>query len=362
MKLDASQFGWIQKMAGGALGGVAAGLSSSSMPEAVASGVLASIPAPSVYEYNLTEFPGKDELEMIVYRTSVELLKSNVKLEIGRAKIPRILFMQSSAKQEFCQKYMDEVVKQYEAKPDKVADLLPTPEISEDVMAMLELQQMKAAELSGAISVAKSKWTPDEKIAEIESQIKYQETLGLAGSLEVKYMKAELNAMKQSYKETQIKDVQQGAFTAKGIAGMQASKLPIYYNPAFIKNLKAQVPYVGSKLQGLVSINKPSSKVKPVVVPDADDGFSGAGDEQKFLQRIGVMSNLHVDLQGKTIAYKTKEYRLKCSKCGQFTALARIVAEKFLYEDPVLVEFCKLHRHVAEVKEPIVGRKFRADN
>lgn len=280
MKLDPLQFGWIQNMAGGALGGVATGHSSSSVYEAVASGMLVSIPTSSAYkyEYNLTEFPGKEELEMIVYRTSVVLLKSNVKLEIGRTKISRILFMQSSAKQEFCQKYMDEVVKNYEAKPDKIADLLPTPEISEDVMA------------------------------------------------------------------------------SQGV-------LQNFYSQQFLANLKAQMPYVGPALQGVVAGNSVTiSKVsKPVELPDdPNDGFSGAGDEQKFLQRIGMMSNLNVDLQGKTIAYKTKEYRLKCSKCGQFTTLARNVAERFLYEDPALVGFCKAHRHVVEISEDVAGRKFRA--
>lgn len=102
------------------------------------------------------------------------------------------------------------------------------------------------------------------------------------------------------------------------------------------------------------------AKLKPMQpLQISDDEFKDtSNDEQKFIQRVGVMSNLNVSIQGKKRIGITV-YRLFCDKCKTPRDIEAGVITQRRIEDKVLVEFCNTHRHVSIVPQAEGERKFK---
>ena len=111
--------------------------------------------------------------------------------------------------------------------------------------------------------------------------------------------------------------------------------------------------------QGTAQVQQQAMQIKPQVPQDAGDVFTDtSNDEQKFIQRVGVMSNLNVSIQSKKRIGITV-YRLFCDKCKSFRNVEAGVVTQRRIEDKVLVEFCNTHRHVAIVPQGEGERKFK---
>lgn len=122
----------------------------------------------------------------------------------------------------------------------------------------------------------------------------------------------------------------------------------VYYDKKFIDTLKAQTPIGGS------------SGIKMSNTPDPKEGFTSAGNAEKFVIKIAMLTNMNVNLQGKGYGFN-KKYRLKCDKCGSIQEVPREIADKYDSDASVIADFCKTHKHIVEHKE-IRGRKFREYN
>jgi rubrerythrin len=151
-----------------------------------------------------------------------------------------------------------------------------------------------------------------------------------------------------------------------------------FFDKAFLDNLKANTP-MGShnfkqQLQGdfdqeytedqkeLVPFSMPKS-VKDAMKKPAqatDDGFKDtSNDEQKFLQRVGMMSNLNVSIQGRRMAMGSTVYRAFCDKCKSAQPLEAAVMKQRNHEDRSLVDFCNSHRHISVAPSQDGDRKFK---
>lgn len=99
--------------------------------------------------------------------------------------------------------------------------------------------------------------------------------------------------------------------------------------------------------------------------PDFGDGDKmPVPDEQKFIMRIGVQSNCNVSVQSKNLGGtwpRRTAYRLICDQCKEASTVDAKVVESHHHDHPVIVEFCKTHRHDVEasVSATVEGRRFR---
>lgn len=91
-------------------------------------------------------------------------------------------------------------------------------------------------------------------------------------------------------------------------------------------------------------------------------------DEQKFVMRVGMMSNCNVSIQSKELAtggmrfggsLKRLAYRLICDKCKESQSLENPVFEGYKYDDTSLVKFCTEHQHNIDTPVHSLGRKFK---
>jgi rubrerythrin/RNase P subunit RPR2 len=106
-----------------------------------------------------------------------------------------------------------------------------------------------------------------------------------------------------------------------------------------------------------VDVKAKLNPMQPLQISD-DEFKDTSNDEQKFIQRVGVMSNLNVSIQGKKRIGITV-YRLFCGKCKTPRDIEAGVITQRRIEDKVLVEFCNTHRHVSIVPQAEGERKFK---
>lgn len=121
----------------------------------------------------------------------------------------------------------------------------------------------------------------------------------------------------------------------------------VFFTKQFLANLKAQTAF---------------SKANPsqISAPSDDDFKDTISDEQKFIQRVGVMSNCNVSIQGKRMALGSTIYRMKCDKCAEARPVEPSVVRTNNASDPALVAFCTAHRHIVESPSAKTeGRRFR---
>lgn len=121
------------------------------------------------------------------------------------------------------------------------------------------------------------------------------------------------------------------------------------YDQDYPEEQNDTAPFSFNKPKGVIPDSVKSAMTKPV--QSSDDGFTDtSNDEQKFIQRVGVMSNLNVSIQGKRTGFTTI-HRLFCDKCKASQIIASAVITKRVHTDEGLVEFCNTHRHVAIVSQ-----------
>lgn len=164
-----------------------------------------------------------------------------------------------------------------------------------------------------------------------------------------------------------------GVYSPNAEARVQASKdaakastqstLVNFYEKKFVDNLKAQTTFTSSGKAKPFSYS-PASNIsqglkKKVLVDDAWDDEE-ENTQLKFLQKIGMMSNLNVSPQSRIMrstGTKTMVHRLLCDKCKEAIPAESDWIDGYKSEQPEIVEFCKAHRHVEAKEEE--GRKFR---
>jgi RNase P subunit RPR2 len=144
-----------------------------------------------------------------------------------------------------------------------------------------------------------------------------------------------------------VKEAVESQKLIQDLQNQQAKMVEQTLNPPVVKPVFVTMPSI------------PKSVKDAMKKPVADDGFKDtSNDEQKFIQRVGVMSNLNVSIQGKERIGITV-YRLFCDKCKTPQDIEAGVITQRRHEDKVLVEFCNAHRHVAIVPQSEGERKFK---
>lgn len=200
------------------------------------------------------------------------------------------------------------------------------------------------------------------------------------------YLLTKLKAMKLSWAVSQEK-AQADAKEYKGItaasikAGVEklknsmdsplivhpamAKDLENFYNGKFLETLKSKTPIIATIGQYADYSGTPFGDDDD----DEDEVYSnssGAGDNQKFLQRIGMMSNCNVTLQGKFMgSTRSTIYRLVCDQCkGTEPIESTDAVVQQNHNHPEIVNFCKLHQHLIEAapSSVAVGRRFRDES
>lgn len=252
--------------------------------------------------------------------------------------------------------------------------------------ALADLVEMNKQ--SGPLAVdSKSLW--EKQLDELEKEVI---AASAASSPNAKALRAEYLAKKASFLKTKINmaedekhvffpekpwqssNVIHDKYTGKKVIEVPTGlgKTSIFYGMKFAQNLKAQMPLIASKIMPLPSaaeivlMNK--KETKDDFVPSV-----AVQDEQKFIQRIGMMSNCNVSIQSKKLggsmgyaSWNTgrQAYRMICDHCKVAQSLddPKLV-EGRQHDNPIIANFCKDHRHLVEapVSNTAGGRKFRDD-
>jgi hypothetical protein len=102
--------------------------------------------------------------------------------------------------------------------------------------------------------------------------------------------------------------------------------------------------------------------VKPLVVDNLKDVGHPKIDEQKFIQKIGMLGNCNVNIQ-KRADWSGTAYSVVCEVCNKREEMPETTMTLYILTDPKLVSFLKTHRHdTVEAEAPSIesdGRRFR---
>lgn len=184
-------------------------------------------------------------------------------------------------------------------------------------------------------------------------------------------LRAEFLARKQSYLKTQIEQIklqEEKSNLKPAFKPLSAAEIvQKYYDGDLSKALKAQTSFKPGPI-----ISSPKEEVEL----DPNDGFgessSSVMDEQKFIMRLGILSNGNIAVQTKRLGIKLyggttsgtgNAYRLICDHCKATESVEPRVIEGRMVDNPQLINFCAAHRHLTEapVSVTVEGRKFRDD-
>lgn len=158
-------------------------------------------------------------------------------------------------------------------------------------------------------------------------------------------------------------DAEAKAQASKEAATSATNVVKNYYDKQFINNPKAQIP-VSSFSKTKPFNYAPASNISQGLKkkPATDDAWDDETEntQLKFLQKIGMMSNLNVSPQSRitrSTGARRTIHRLLCDKCKAAIPAEANWIDGYKADQPEIVEFCKAHRHVEAKEEE--GRKFR---